>query len=397
MDTFRDTHPWITFSLDLGRVPATTWLLLGECAAEILRIAVTPLMPAAAERLNRTFVSRGIHGTAAIEGNTLDLEEVELRLSKQLDLPPSQEYLGREIDNLERAYRLVADTVAESTSGQLTEERIRAYNRTILNGLELDPEARAGVYATRQHGVMRYRAPAPDCIRRLMPRFVAWMNDERTWAAGTAHAALALGIVRAVTAHLYIAWIHPFGDGNGRTARIVEAEILGMHGVPSITYHLLSDHYNRTRQMYYRRLAETSARREGDPYAFLAYAVEGLADGLRVQAGQIREQWRAVAWRDYVHEVFRGRSTARYTRLRRIARELPGAPEGVSRSELRRLSPAVERLYGGKGPKTVSRDINELVNRGLAVRTRSGVRARVEILEGFTPARRQAGGDLWKG
>ena len=35
-----------------------------------------------------------------------------------------------------------------------------------------------------------------------------------------------LGLIRAIVAHLYIAWIHPFGDGNGRTARLVEFQLL---------------------------------------------------------------------------------------------------------------------------------------------------------------------------
>ena len=392
MVSYEDTHPWIVFSLDVRRIPSSVWLLLGECVSKIHHIVGTPLMPLVTQRLNRTFVSKGIHGTAAIEGNTLELEEVERRLANDLGLPPSQAFLGQEIDNLRRAYELVSHAVGNEPTSDLSEERIQEYNRTILHDLELEQDIAPGVYATRQHGVPGYRAPSPTRIRELMARLVEWMNEPAAWAIEGDARSLAVGIIKAISAHLYIAWIHPFGDGNGRTARMVEAEILGMHGVPAITYHLLSDHYNRTRQIYYRRLAQTSAREEGDPYVFIAYAVEGLADGLRSQIDLVKAQHRLVVWRDFVHEVFRGQSTARYDRLRRVARQLGTDGRTVARSELRRLTPRLEQSYRGKGDKTVSRDINELVARGLVEHTPSGIRARLEILEAFTPERRQITG-----
>ena len=49
---------------------------------------------------------------------------------------------------------------------------------------------------------------------------------------------MAEGILKATLAHLYIAWIHPFGDGNGRTARLVEFMLLSRAGVPSPSAHL---------------------------------------------------------------------------------------------------------------------------------------------------------------
>ena len=55
-----------------------------------------------------------------------------------------------------------------------------------------------------------------------------------------------IAILRAITAHLYLIWIHPFGDGNGRLARLVEFTILLKSGIPSIAAHLLSNHYNAT-------------------------------------------------------------------------------------------------------------------------------------------------------
>ncbi|MGH3941387.1 MAG: Fic family protein [Pseudonocardiaceae bacterium] len=69
--------------------------------------------------------------------------------------------------------------------------------------------------------------------------------------------------VAATLAHLYIAWIHPFGDRNGRTARLLECAILAHSGVvPWVSSNLLSDHYNRTRSRYYQRLERASRERD---------------------------------------------------------------------------------------------------------------------------------------
>ena len=90
--------------------------------------------------------------------------------------------------------------------------------------------------------------------------------------------AFARGLTRALPAHLYIAWIHPFADGNGRTARLVEYQLLAGSGlVPTPAVHLLSNHYNLTRSYYYRVLDRSSRIRPWSPVEFIAYAVDGFS------------------------------------------------------------------------------------------------------------------------
>lgn len=71
-----------------------------------------------------------------------------------------------------------------------------------------------------------------------------------------------MAILKAIAAHLYLAWIHPF-DGNGRTARLMELRLLLAAGVTTPATHLLSNHYNLTRGEYYRQL--DAASRTGNP------------------------------------------------------------------------------------------------------------------------------------
>ncbi len=375
------SHPWINFTVRMDRMHPKLWILLGECASKIAHMNGTPLMPAVAEEMRIAYLARGVMSTAAIEGNTLTVEQVEKRMAGKLALPPSQEYLGREIDNLQRAYDLVADGLSDETRCDVTEAEVVEFKRTILDGLTLEDGVRGGEYTARPHGVGGYRAPSPQEIRELMPKLVEWINGEQ-WYQDELGNPLALQILRAIIAHLYIAWIHPFGDGNGRTARMLEADILARAGVPAISYHLLSTHYNQTRSDYYRVLSETSAAPEGNPLAFVAYALQGLVDGLRQQIASVKEQHRTVVWRDYVHDALRG-DTPKFQRLRRLAIDLAGSPTPVKTDDLWLISRRVAAAYQGKTAKTVTRDIHELSARKLIIRRAGGWLANLATLQQF--------------
>jgi Fic family protein len=339
-------------------------------------------MPKVAERLRLAYISRGILGTAAIEGNTLTQEQVEQQLQGTLELPPSQEYLGREIENLQRAYTTIHEGIYDADRQGITEPEIKEFNRIILDGLPPKPDVVPGEYAIRQHGVGTYRAPTPAQIRELMPLAVEWLNHGG-WDQEVGPSPLVTHILRAILAHLYLAWIHPFGDGNGRTARMVEADLLARAGVPAIAYHLLSTHYNQTRTEYYRVLALTSATPGGDPGAFIRYALQGLADGLRHQIKDIKRQHREIVWRDYVHDCFRNLDTERYTRLRKLAMDLAEQQKPVPKAALWRISDRVTEAYRDRTLKTVSRDVTELLELGLIRRVEGGYVANTEQLEAF--------------
>ncbi|MGH2823431.1 MAG: Fic family protein, partial [Thermoleophilaceae bacterium] len=188
---------------------------------------------------------------------------------------------------------------------------------------------------------------------------------------------------RAAVAHLYIAWVHPFGDGNGRTARLVEFGILTAAGVPSVAAHLQSNHYNATRDAYYRQL-DYASKSGGDLQRFLLYAAQGFVDGLQQQLDYVHQLIFEISWRSYVDDAFAGEDTPAPRRQRQLVFGLP--PDGwVSRADVPTLSPELASAYAGKGAKTVTRDLNALEQRGLIEREGGRVRARRETMLGFLP------------
>ena len=136
------------------------------------------------------------------------------------------------------------------------------------------------------------------------------------------------------------------GDGNGRTARLVEFQILLGAGVPTPAAHLLSNHYNQTRTEYYRQL-DRASKSGGDIVPFIEYAARGFVDGLREQLHKIRDQQWDVSWRSYVHEKFRDQSGTNAKRQRDLVLELSTAREPVAvgaAAEVTKLSePSTQR------------------------------------------------------
>src|SRR3954471_5072368 len=108
---FTRTHPWITFTLNTQQLPATVWLLLGEAASKIEHLAGVPLRPKTAVELNEIYLAKGVHGTTAIEGNTLSEAQVRQQIEGTLTLPRSQEYLGQEVQNVVDAFNGLTEEV----------------------------------------------------------------------------------------------------------------------------------------------------------------------------------------------------------------------------------------------------------------------------------------------
>lgn len=388
--TSTNTHPWISFRLDMTRAKPTLWMLLGEAASKCEHIAGVPLQPETAERLHSLYLAKGAAATTAIEGNTLTEEQVLKRIEGKLELPPSKEYLGQEVDNIVAACNQIVKDLSEGRD-DFTLERVRAFNRQVLNGLTVGEDIVPG--EIRSYSVVVgnvYRgAPAEDC-ETLLRRLCDWLTGPDFQAPDNAnHVGIETiyAILKAIVAHVYLAWIHPFGDGNGRTARLIEFSLLVAAGVPQPACHLLSNHYNQTRSRYYQQLDQAS-KSGGDLLPFIEYAVQGLVDGLREQLAAIREQEWSVSWVNYVHEVFRDNETSAHRRQRHLLLDLSLARENVPVGKVSEVSPRVAKAYASKTSRTLFRDLKNLEQAGLIERTEQGVRARREIILAFLPWRK---------
>ena len=390
---YRRTHPWISFRHHLERADPIHWALLGEAAARCDQVAQAILPPADAREMYQLYLAKGARATTAIEGNTLSEEQIRAQLEGRLELPPSREYLKWEVENVLQA---VNDIFAEIVRGQppgLTPDWIAGANRRLLAGLQehLEEGVVPGEIPTHPVGVLRYRgAPREDCAF-LLHRLCGWLEgDDWPVRPDRREDRTASAILRAVFVHLYIAWIHPFGDGNGRTARLAEFMMLARDGVPSPCAHLLSNHYNLTRSEYYRRLDRSSRANSGrgDPLGFLLYSLQGFVDGLREQSRFIERVQLKLAWEHFVYGEFRRIPSSPAMRRRREVTLALGRVAGAIRKQaIPDLSTNLARRYADRTGKTLTRDMNWLVKRDFVERGEDGYRAKVDSMRAFRPAR----------
>jgi Fic family protein len=386
---YEATHPWLKFSLRLPPDDQRLWLLLGEVASKVQHLSGVPLRPDVAAELHRIYLAKGVLATTAIEGNTLNEEQVRQLIDGKLELPKSQQYLQQEVQNIIDVCNRETQELLSPDGGErkLCRDLVEQYNRDVLKGLALSEGTVPG--KLRDHSVVVgnvYRgAPAEDC-EYLLDRLCTWLNSE-DFSPPDEELRIPLALIKAIVAHVYLAWIHPFGDGNGRTARLMEFHVLFANSIPLPAAHLLSDHYNLTRTEYYRELAKASAS-GGDLLPFIRYALRGFLDGIREQIARIREQQMRVAWENYVHDLFRKlKNSPTQKRRRELVFDLTDHSGWVEVAGIPLLTPKLAREYAAAGERMVQRDLNALASMHLISRRHGKVKANRHIIQAFLPSR----------
>ncbi|MCP4968391.1 MAG: Fic family protein [bacterium] len=392
---YQESHPWITFDATaFNNLSKVGWMRLGEARAKCEDLAGTPIAPAVAQRISSVTLVKGAHATAAIEGNTLTVEQAQGIADGTFKAPTSREYQEREIRNVLEVLSEVDRQVIDGKAPPITLNLICEFNRRILEGTDYDDEAVPGQIRTYNVGVMDYRGVPHESCEHLVERLCEWLeSDKFNQPDAPPEIQFATSVAAAIYAHLYMAWIHPFGDGNGRTARLIEFLILARSGqIPVPAAALLSDHYNLTRDRYYRELSRAS--KASDTIGFAEYAIEGLVDGLREQMSMVRAHQMGVAWTNYVHETMNELpATATRDRQRTLVLAM-GAGEPLPKDDLTGLTPKVAQLYAKAGSRLLGRDLNRLAEFGLVVKLSGGRwRSNAPIMAAFLPKMAGDGND----
>ncbi len=332
--------------------------LLGECDAIVDAICQFAVQPEQRKRLLSVALIKGAQATTAIEGNTLTESEVR-QVAEGESLPPSKEYQEREVKNILDAMNRLLDAVAvDGQAVLITPALVRHFHGEVGKELGEHFNAIPGQFRTDERVVGTYKCPAPQHVVELMDRLCSWI--QREFRFETNQQTFAEAVVQAIVTHVYLEWIHPFGDGNGRTGRLLEFYILLRAGNPDIASHILSNFYNQTRPEYYRQLDQ--AGKTGDLSAFLRYAIRGYRDGLKLVMETIADNNVEVAWRHLVFSRFADKSYRKksvFKRRRNLALAIP-PNQTLTASQIMMLTPELAREYASLTERTLIRDLEEL-------------------------------------
>ena len=250
--------------------------MLTDIAEGRILIERARLLPKQEIRLRRQALVRMTHSSTAIEGNILNIHDVEALLhQKPIDAPERDTY---EVKNYLKALAYIEQIVTEKKP--LTTRVVRKVHRLVTNKT-LRPEAcgqyrKGPVYVARvsRNGKREiiYTAPQASRVPKLMDDLLAWLQASEQEQINP--------VIVAGILHQEIAAIHPFADGNGRTARALATLVLYQRGYDFRRLFALEDYYNADRPAYYTAIAMGSHfdKRTTDTTPWLEYFVKGFQE-----------------------------------------------------------------------------------------------------------------------
>ena len=311
MKAYQKSHSWLDFSLNIREFQPRFWVGLGECVSKCDHLQRTAMSDDLRQEIYNLYFTKGAAATTAIEGNTLSEQQVHNIIAGQAEpLPKAYQPMEIQVRNVAALYGEIAANAQQATLLPLSANLICDFQRRILQDLSI--AGNIGKVRQRSVVVGDYRgAPYEDC-NYLLERLCGWLKEGFSTLEHQI-GKKASAIIRAALAHLYIAWIHPFDDGNGRTARMAEFYLLMAAGIPASAAHLLANHCNRLRDTYYAQLAAATAERR--PVPFLCFMVEGLRDSLREQLRHVYQEHERLVWHDILEKKITGSEAARRRRI----------------------------------------------------------------------------------
>ena len=275
--------------------PAAVFQLLIEARTAGGVLNRMPYLPQWIEQVHEEQLRLEAAGTSRIEGAQFTEHEQDQALVPTATSATRLTHSQRQLRAADATYRWLRLRPAEQPVGA---EFIREIHRRIVTGCD-DDHCEPG--STRPDG-WNVTFGTPRC------RGAEGGQECRTAFAGLA-AAIAGEfrrhdrLIQAVAAHYHIGAMHPFGDGNGRTARALEAFMLRRASVNDIVMVSLSNYYYEHKDEYLTALYETRQRGH-DLTPFLKFALPAVAERCNAVAEEIATNHRRVLFREFARSLF---------------------------------------------------------------------------------------------
>lgn len=185
--------------------------------------SLRPIPPELEKNLYEWFRVAFTYSSNAIEGNTLSMAETAEVIEKNLTVAGKTITEHLEAHSHAEAIDLVKTIGVVKKRNQINLDDILAIHKMVLQKINIDQAGRLRTVAVR---VIGSPIPCPNYLK------VPTLMDELVTSITTAHEALA---TIAAHAHLQLVYIHPFVDGNGRTARLLMNLLLLQEEYPPVS------------------------------------------------------------------------------------------------------------------------------------------------------------------
>jgi Fic family protein len=244
--------------------------LIAEARAVILH---APLVPKWEVSLRREALLRSTHASTAIEGNPLSLEEITA-------LAAGRDIMVRRRDKQEVLNYLEAlERIPEFTERTpFTAKDLLEIHKVVTKDT-LEDSRDEGIFRDRQvfvgdrvTGRIVFMPPPTERVPQLVDDFLGWFNSREAEVIDP--------VIQAGVAHYEMVRIHPFIDGNGRTARIMATLVFYKRGLDGKRFFALDDYYDHDRRAYYAALRGVD-QDTLDLTGWLEYFTEGVAVSIK--------------------------------------------------------------------------------------------------------------------
>lgn len=225
------------------------------------------LLPAREFALRRTTNIKLAHSSTSIEGNSLGEYQVKKLLDGNKVIAQQDEI--KEVQNYFQALHLVDDLSRKTT---FTSKDILKLHKTVIR--DLVDKSKVGVfrpgpiYIANQEKII-YSGPDSKQVRGLVEELLSWLNTSQDIHP----------VMRAGLLHYQFVTIHPFSDGNGRSARLLTLLHLYQSGWDFRKSLALDEFYNSDRLRYYHTLQTGNTyqnRQSADLTDWITYFVRGF-------------------------------------------------------------------------------------------------------------------------
>ncbi len=254
------------------------------------------ILPKNEIRLRRRAMIRMSQNSTEIEGNMLDLKQVEMIAAhKKIDAPDRDIY---EVENYLKALEFIGRFVEKKQP--IAEKTLLKIHQLVTSRTLL--KERSGHYRQSPVYIVRrrlgfqdeivYTGPKAEKVPKLCRSLIDWLHESEKQGVNPV---IVVGIL-----HQEIAAIHPFTDGNGRTARAMATLLLYERGYDFRRLFALEEYYNKGRQKYYAaiNLGNNYEERAVDFTPWLEYFVEGF----KAEIDNVRNQIMALPMKKTVKE-----------------------------------------------------------------------------------------------
>lgn len=182
-----------------------------------------PLSNEQIKNLKKVYDTQLTYNSNAIEGSTLTYSETKLILNEGVTIGGKSINEHLEALNHQEAITFIEEVVNIKTK-EITLIDIKNIHQLVLKGID---KQNAGTYRKQNVGVVKsdgelHNFTDPVKVEEEMDKFIDWLNTQN----------IDEPILLATLAHLKFVTIHPFIDGNGRTARLLMNLILLQNGYP---------------------------------------------------------------------------------------------------------------------------------------------------------------------